>query len=172
MSKRLLFCVESTSQANTDYTYIQETIRHYYEDSRKIVRRAIPMESKSRYNSRKVSEKIKALSGSTDTNVIYCLDTDNYTVSAGDKVLLDQIRSYCEANGYDFIFFCRDIEDVFHGRIIPGTDKVQAAARFRNTHAIETVKTSNLTRKDYQIHCSNILNVLDKYLTRKERENE
>ena len=33
MNKRLLFCVETTRQADTDYAYIKETIRHYYEET-------------------------------------------------------------------------------------------------------------------------------------------
>ena len=59
MIKRLLFCVETTKSANTDYAYILETIRYFYVESRKIVLRPIYMESKTRYNSKAVRENIR-----------------------------------------------------------------------------------------------------------------
>lgn len=167
MSKRLLFCVETTKQADTDYSYILDTIRHYYDLPRNVVLRPVYMESKTRYNSRAVREDIRRQSGPSDAGVIYCIDTDDYNVSPAAKALLDQIRDYCRANGFDFIFFCRDVEDVFHGRRIPDTEKVQAVRRFRSSRAIEAMKAESLEQDDYRIHCSNILNVLDRHLSRR-----
>lgn len=170
MSKRLLFCVETTKNANTDYPYIRSTIDHYYEVTRQTVLRRICMESKSRYNSKAVQKEIKRQSGTEkNAHVIYCIDTDDYNTSPEAKAQTDRIRDYCSQNGYDFIFFCRNVEDVFHGKSIPGTDKVKAVRRFRTRNQIETIRTANLQREDYQPHCSNILNVLDKYLTRKKK---
>ena len=73
--------METTRRADTDYGYIQDTIRHYYEESTKIVTRPVYMESKSRYNSRSVQEDIKKQSGMADTVVIYCIDTDEFAVA-------------------------------------------------------------------------------------------
>ena len=59
------------------------------------------MESKSRYNSRAVQEQIrKQTQNSKDTSVIYFVDTDDWDVSAVDNKLLEQIKAYCEKNGY------------------------------------------------------------------------
>ena len=33
MNKLILFCVETTPQANTDYLYIKGTIKRFYEES-------------------------------------------------------------------------------------------------------------------------------------------
>ena len=55
--------METTRRADTDYGYIQDTIRHYYEESSKIVTRPVYMESKSRYNSRSVQEDINSSGG-------------------------------------------------------------------------------------------------------------
>ena len=167
MSKRLLFCVETTKQANTDYAYIIETINHYYVESRKIVIRPVYMESRTRYNSRMVREEIRRQSGTADTSVIYCIDTDDWDVSADTKELLGKIREYCRDKGYDFVFFCRDVEDVYCGQSVPDSEKVRMIRRFRGTNAIKDVKSNLLERPDYRRHCSNILTVLDKYLTRK-----
>ena len=70
MSRRLLFCVEATPQANTDYAYIKETIEHYYALDRRIVLRPIYMKSKTRYNSKAVQEDIRRQSGPENTSVI------------------------------------------------------------------------------------------------------
>lgn len=167
-NKRILFCVETTKHADTDYGYIRDTIHHYYEESSKIVTRPIYMESKSRYNSRSVQEEIKTHSGMADTVVIYCIDTDEYDVSDKDRELLKQIRNYCGMNGYEYIFFCKNVEDVFCGHKIPKTQKVQAIRKFRTSESIRKIDVNNLQRDNYQVHCSNILNVLDKYWKRKE----
>ena len=167
MIKRLLFCVETTKSANTDYPYILVTIRYFYVESRKIVLRPIYMESKTRYNSKAVRENIRKQSGLADTSVIYCVDTDDFDTSAKTGEQLEQIRRYCDDNGYDFVFFCRDVEDVFCGSIIADTEKTAAIRKFRTAHAIEQMKPDQLERKQYQRHCSNILNVLDRYMIRK-----
>lgn len=166
-NKRLLFCVETTKGADTDYTYITETIRDYYAESSRIVRRPVYMESKTRYKSRAVLADIQRLSGSADTSVIYCIDTDNYDTSAETRRLLDEIQGHCSEKGNELIFFCRDVEDVFCGQIVPDTQKTQCAARFRSTNAIRNIRTGQLERMDFQRHCSNILNVLDKFYKRK-----
>lgn len=166
-NKRILFCVETTKQADTDYGYIRDTIHHYYEESSRIVTRAIYMGSKSRYKSRSVQEDIKNQVGTADTVVIYCIDTDEYDVSDHDRGLLDQIRNYCRKKGYEFIFFCKDVEDVYCGHRIPKTQKVQAIRKFRTSKSIAKMDVDNLQRDDYQVHCSNILNVLDRYWKRK-----
>ncbi|MBR0514270.1 MAG: hypothetical protein IJK06_08485 [Clostridia bacterium] len=36
MNKRILFCVETTKQADTDYAYIKDTIDYYFVQSSKI----------------------------------------------------------------------------------------------------------------------------------------
>lgn len=164
MNKRLLFCVETTQQANTDYPYILETIRHYYQLSSRITIRPVHMGSKTRYNSRAVQEDIKRQSGSAETTVIYCIDTDNCDTSRDTDKQLDQIKTYCNTHGYEFIFFCRDIEDVYCKEQIPDTKKINAIKRFRSTRAIETLQPDHLRRSTFQRHCSNIMNVLDKYL--------
>ena len=170
MNKRILFCVETTRRADTDYQYIRETIRHFYVESSKIAIRPVYMESKTRYNSKSVQEEIRKQSlYSKDTSVIYCVDTDNYHLSIEDRKILDAIREYCQSRGYDFVFFCRDVEDVYCGNSVPDTEKLPAIKKFKSSHTIRNIKTDFLEKETYQIHCSNILTVLDQYLVRKTR---
>ena len=149
MSKRLLFCVETTKKANTDYAYIKETVNRFYVLSEKDVLRSIPMNSRTRYNSKSVQMEIQRKSGLNDTHVIYCIDTDRYDTSPEDKALLEQIKQYC-------------------GNSVPDTRKPAAVKHFRTSRAIEHIKASQLEKAEYQRHCSNILKVLDLYLERKE----
>ena len=167
MNKRLLFCVETTRHADTDYAYIKETIRHYYEETRRIAYRAVYMESKTRYNSRAVREEIRRKSGSADTKVIYCIDTDDADVSQETKTMLNRIRQYCDTNKYEFIFFCKDVEDVYCGNSVTDSQKIPAIKKFKSSHAIEKMKTVNLESEQARRHCSNILTILDQYLTRR-----
>lgn len=169
MSKQFLFCVETTKQANTDYQYIRETILTHYIDSRENVIRSVYMESKSRYNSKSVLKEIdrktKAFPG--ETHVIYFIDTDDYDISPEVQKDLTQIRSFCNSNGYDFVFFCKDVEDVFYGKRVPSTQKVRAVEQFKRNRMINTVDPVRLQCENYQAHHSNILNILDKYWIRK-----
>lgn len=169
MNKQFLFCVETTRQANTDYQYIRETLLHFYHESRKNVIRPVFMESKSRYNSssvlKTIKNKQKAFPG--ETHVIYFIDTDLIDVSPQARQDAERIRDFCNTNGFDFVFFCRDIEDVFCGDKVPSTLKVRYVEQFKRNHGIRTVEPNRLQCEQYNIHCSNILNVLDKYWLRK-----
>lgn len=168
MNKRVLCCVETTKKANTDYQYIRETLRHFYVESSKITIRPIYMESKSKYNSRAVKEQIRRESmNAKDTNVIYFVDTDDWDISIEDANFLEEIKTYCINNGYDFVYFCKDVEDVYLGKSVANTEKINAIRRFKSTRAIESITVSCLERNIYQVHCSNIMNMLDKYWDRK-----
>ena len=70
-------------------------------------------------------------------------------------------------HGYDFVFFCRDVEDVYLGKRVANTEKVRAIKKFKSTHAIGSVEVKHLEGKRCQVHCSNIMNVMDKYWERK-----
>ena len=127
MNKRILCCVETTKQADTDYQYIRETIRQFYVESSKIAIRPIYMESKSRYNSGAVKEQIRKQSmNATDTTVICFIDTDDWDISAAAEKELDEIKTYCDSNSYEFVFFCKDVEDVYWGHRVADTEKVTA----------------------------------------------
>ena len=168
-NKLILFCVETTKQANIDYQYIRETILHFYKEDRKIVYRPVYMESKSRYNNKTVLKEIRNKSKlfPGKTHVIYFIDTDDYDVSPEANRELEQIKTFCSANSYDFVFFCKDVEDVFFGKRIPSTEKVKTVDQFKRKNSIQSIKPDKLQCELYKPHQSNILNVLDKYWIRK-----
>ena len=98
------------------------------------------MNTKSRDDSKDVRREINKKSKefiTGKTSVIYCIDTDQYEKNADHAKELDNISKYCEENHYDLIWFCHDVEEVFLGKKISDSQKVQEAAMFRRKSKIE-----------------------------------
>lgn len=169
MSRQILLCVESNKKARTDYQYIESTIKRFYVDDRKIRYRAIYLGSKTKYNAKdkekEIYDNIKNFSG--ETTVIYFVDVDDYDVSYETKKLYDEIKVYCDKKGYEFVFFDKDIEDVYWGKSISDDEKVDKVAVFKRKQLINNVDEMNLQVDSHKRHCSNIMTVLDKYWKRK-----
>ena len=168
MSKQLLLCVETSSKAETDKVYISETISNYYTLGNNTRIRYICFEGKGNYKKsniqKKISDQIKQYRAIGSTYVIYCIDTDRYDADPAHVRELDDIKNYCEQQGYDLIWFCRDVEDVFWGKQIHKDEKIKMAIKFRSSGQITNVEEQMLRGDDYTRHKSNILQVLDKYL--------
>lgn len=169
MSRLVILCVECNIQSESDYVYISETIKHFYVDDKKVIIRPVYLGSKTKYNSKDVCRKIKGIVAGYKgaVNVVYCIDYDDYNVSYETKVLFDNIKTYCDNNSYEFVFFNKDIEDVYWGAQVTKSEKVKKAAEFRHKHIIGNVDPEKLVRDNANQKGSNILNVLDKFLKRK-----
>ena len=102
-----------------------------------------------------------------DTTVIYFKDLDDYDTNYETKKLFEDIKKYCETHAYELVFFCRDVEEVYLGKRVNDKDKVNEVKRFKSKKMIEAVLPQNLSQNEYKINGSNILNVLDKFWTRK-----
>lgn len=169
MSRQILLCVETNKRARTDYKYIDATIKRFYKDEKRIIYRPIFLESKTKYNAKdkikEINANIKKYPG--ETTVIYFIDVDDYEINPETKSLFDDITDYCAYNQYDFVFFTNDVEDVFLGQQISASEKVKMAEAFTRQKLIETIPEENLRSNSRRKHCSNILNILDKYWTKK-----
>lgn len=104
-----------------------------------------------------------------ETRITYCIDTDDYEKDAGHKKELYEIKQYCRENRYDLIWFCHDVEDVYLGRKIANSAKVQEASAFRRKHKIEEMDFGKLACNTERVHTSNILTIPDRYLARKQQ---
>lgn len=173
MGLQLIFCVETNKRAETDWVYIDETIKAKYKLSNQIKVSKINMETKSRYDARKVLGEIGKQSkrykeyAHGESKVIYCVDTDAYESNYEHKKELDDIKKFCEKNNYDLVWFCHDVEEVFLGKHVESSQKVKEAGAFRSSRGIQCVREDKLSSIEIRIKCSNILRVLDKYLERK-----
>ena len=147
-----------------------ETIKRFYKDDRKTVIRTVYLRSKTRYKENAVVKEISKYKSDFPNNnvtVIYCIDVDDYDTSPDTKTLLDNIKIYCKTNHYEFVFFCRDIEDVYWKRRAKKKEKVPMAIAFRQKHQIDVIKESQLRKTNCVKNSSNILIVLDSYFTKK-----
>lgn len=170
MAIQMILCVETNKRADTDSIYISETINYFYMLNNQIKISKVYMNTKSKYRSKdvlkEINKKIKAYTIG-ETKVIYCIDTDDYEKNIDHEKELNEIGRFCEENGYDLIWFCHNVEDVFLGKKISDSQKVHEAGVFRRKRKIEEIDFHALSSDTQRVHTSNILNVLDKYLTRK-----
>lgn len=170
MAIQLILCVETKKSADTDSIYILDTIYHWYHIDNKIKISKVNMNTKTKYQSkdvtRQIQQKRKAfLLG--ETKVIYFIDTDQFERDPEHARELQEISLYCEKNGFDLVWFCHDVEEVFWGHKVSDSHKVQEAFSFRKKKKIGEISSKNLSGKEKYTCTSNILNVLDQYLDRK-----
>lgn len=170
MSIQMILCVETNKSADTDSIYIYDTIYRWYKIDNKIKLSKINMNSKSRYNSKAVVREIAQKKKEYvigETRVIYFIDTDQYERNPDHAREFNEISCFCNENGFDLVWFCHDIEEVFLGHKVSDSQKVQEAIAFRRKKKIEEIQMEQLACDTKRACASNILNVLDKYLDRK-----
>ena len=169
--RQVILCVETNKQANTDVGYIDAVIKQLYQIGTEIKLQYKYFNGKGGYNAPKLLKEIKkdiaALKGGSSSEVIYCIDTDKYDSDAEVQKLNADIENFCHQNGYGFIWFCRDVEEVFLHKAVDDSKKKEAVAKFKAGNDLgqateQTLSASSMARKK-----SNMLLVLDKVLNRK-----
>ena len=175
MGLQLIICVESDAQSKSDFMYIRSLLNaHYIIDPSSIKLSPVYMGGRGNYASKKTKTRIadytKKYNGAARDNrtvVIYCFDCDNYDKQIEDKDFLEAAKQFCDDHGYSFIWFCRDIEDVFWNKHVPEHQKKVEAAKFATGKHVRSIKLENLRKKTYRNQCSNICLVLDGMLENK-----
>ena len=171
MGLQLIFAVETNKKCNSDWIYIKDTIEYFYFYERTQVKFSVVyMDGKGNYNSNKKEKEIKSLtaqyrstSKTNHTSVIYCFDCDDYDNKIDDRNFLEEAKKYCVGAGYEFVWFCKDVEQVYIGRKVDDGKKKKEAAIFKAKKQISMVDSKKLLMKKYQINTSNIMSVLDQY---------
>lgn len=170
MAVQMIFCVETRKNADTDGIYLTEILKSRYVISNQVKISKIYMGTKSKYNSREVLNEIKQKTKDFihgESHVVYCIDTDNYESNHEQKKEFEEIEKFCTQNGYELVWFCHDVEEVFLGRKVANSDKRKEAEAFRKNRMIEQVEEEQLMSKTRRKHTSNLLTVVDKYLDKK-----
>ena len=175
MGTQLIFCVETNKQTKSDYIYINSVIRWFYQDLPANIKvSTVYMNNKYNYNSNKVKKEIsnyekqyRAASKNNHSEVIYCFDCDDYDIKAEDKVFLKTAREYCENNGCRFVWFCKDIEQVFLRERINDNEKKVRAEVFQRKKMIRNLNFSIFESDSYQVYKSNLGLVLNEFLARR-----
>ncbi|MCR5528924.1 MAG: hypothetical protein K6F49_06880 [Saccharofermentans sp.] len=165
----IVFVLEADKHSQTDWIYIQETVKRFYEADKETSIKTIFMGGRSNYNSKPVLRSIRELKRGNSKNItiIYCVDTDRYESAHDQAKELNDISQYCSERQYELIWFCHDIEEVFIGEAISSSDKTKTANSFRKSGKIGSITETKLKRRDYAPKTSNILGVLDRIFTRK-----
>ena len=63
--------------------------------------------------------------------MIYCFDCDDYDNKIDDRNFLEEAKKYCARAGYEFVWFCKDVEQVYIGRKVDDGKKKKEAAIFK-----------------------------------------
>jgi hypothetical protein len=178
MGVQFIFVVETNKTCKSDWIYIKATIEHFYEESTSVKFRTVYMYGKGNYRSKKTEKEIlslisqyRATSKDNHSQVIYCVDCDEYSGNPADKKYLEDVQQYCKDKEYDFVWFCKDIEQVYIGRKVDDNQKKKESSRFKAKKLIVHVQAGQLSMNDYQVNTSNILKVLDQFpeLKRKDK---
>jgi hypothetical protein len=171
MGSQLIFVVETNKACKSDWIYIKETIEQFFTFEKTQVKLStVYMGGKGNYNSKKVEKEIKNLitqysvTGKNNrSSVIYCVDCDDYNNNPDDAKFLESVGKYCDSKGYDFVWFCKDVEQVYKGKKVDDSQKKETAIEFKIKKEIRNIDTKRLCMDTYQINTSNIIRVFDKY---------
>lgn len=163
MGVQLIICMETPKKAGTDWAYIKDALEHFFVIDNDVKLSPVFMTSKSLYNSngvlKQIEDKTKKYTHGK-TYVIYCVDTDDIFKDTEPQKMNRSIEKFCNDNGNLFVWFCRDIEEVFWKKQIPPVQKTAEARRFRNAKQIDKVPSSDLSSSQMIKGRSNILAAL------------
>lgn len=171
--RQLIFAVETNKKVKSDEVYIRSLLNDYYDLSRNndVKVQFVYMDGKSKYDDNKVVREInKYIYENVDGEnvIIYCFDTDRIDKDANEINNFHKASKYCRDNKYELIWFCKDIENVFIGKIVRKSEKKQESIRYSKKNRVYDKQfIARLSSKTQTEHKSNILLVLNKYLTKK-----
>lgn len=170
--KQVILCVETNKQANIDVGYVDTVIKQLYRIGTEIKLQYKYFNGKGGYNAPKLLKEIKndiaALKGQSLSEVIYCIDTDKYDSDAEVEKLNRDIENFCRQNGYKFIWFCRDVEEVFLHKAVEDSKKKTEVAKFKKGNDLGKATEATLSARSMARKNSNMLLVLDQVLERKQ----
>lgn len=169
--KLVIVCVETNKRANTDVSYINKAIRHFYDVDNNNVKMSFKFyDTKTNYADKKLLKEIKEdckAVGEENSIVLFCVDTDEYEISVDDIKLNSEIEIFCQQNNFRFTWFCRNVEEVFLHKRVNHNVKVQESKRFARANGIGQACENDLKAAVFSRRKSNLLNNLDDILKRK-----
>lgn len=171
MGTQFIFVVETNKSCNSDWIYIKSTIEYFYKyEPSQVKLSVVYMDGKGNYNSAKKEREIRSLisqykstTKNNQSQVIYCFDCDDYNSNPETAKFLENAKKYCDTNGYKFVWFCKDVEEVYLGRNVANSKKKKEAASFKVQKGILKMNAHILAHTKYQRYTSNIMNVLDQF---------
>ena len=138
MGVQLIFTVETNKKCNSDWIYIKDTVEHFYAYERTQLKLSVVyLDGKGNYSSKKKQKEIdslisqyRATSKANQSKVICCFDCDDYDSKQEDRKFLEDAEKFCKDKGYEFVWFCKDVEQVYIGKRVAAMQKRKEAAKF------------------------------------------
>lgn len=167
------FCSETNKTCKSDWIYIKDTLDRFYQyDQAQVKFSPVYLDGKGNYmnKEREINSLIfqyRSTSKNNKSEVIYCFDCDDYDSKQEDMEFLNTVQQYCKNRKYNFVWFCKDVERVYIGKMVENSQKKKEAATFKAKKLIANVDARNLSADHYKMNTSNIMKVLDLYLERK-----
>ena len=158
---KLLFVLETRSSNRSDWMYINSTIDYFYKP-RTFALDKIFATSKTELIQQDVKIKSKINDSDREVKVILVADYDR------DEELNNRIKKHCKINNYDLVWMNLDVKDVYLGRQVPSNQKKSEAINFQSKkHKLlpRLIGLGNNTPLKSR-HTTNLLIVLDKYISR------
>lgn len=173
MSVQLIFCVETNKKTKSDWYYLNSLIQQFYCVDTSVKLSVVYMDGKNKYKQKSVLNDIKELHNmfrGDNTYVIYCFDTDDIVNSPKALSFMKEVEDYCLRNVFDLVWFNRDIENVLLGKSVSNSEKATYAIDYVRKKSYVHLNVKMVEKENRYIEGSNLFNVLDKYLTRKNIE--
>lgn len=164
-----IFIVEADKKCGSDSRYIKELLKRVYKISGVKIS-FVYMGSKSKYLKSEAMVKTLKKKYKGNSVVYMCIDTDSLSSNSQQIKETNDVINYSKSKGYELIWFYEDIEQVFLGNSVNKRYKKSCSEQFIAKNQIDNLSIGNLAKKSMNSipnGSSNILIVLDKYLTRK-----
>ena len=169
MGTQFIFVVEADRKCKSDWIYIKDTMDHFYHyDSSNVKLSPVYMAGRGNYKKKEreiagLISQYRAGGKANHSNLLYCFDCDDYDTSQKDSEFLKSAEKYCRERDAAFVWFCKDVEQVYIGRSIENSQKKKMAAAFKEREQIREIRSRQLSAEVYRNQTSNILRVLDSY---------
>ena len=168
MNIQLIIVVESDEKSRSDFIYVNNVINLVYEKNIRTDIKVSPVFMKGKGNYKRIKGRINKLQKDFcsigKSIVIYCFDTDKFDNKPEDKKNLCEEMNYCKDNGFEFVWFCHDIEEVFLGESVSRTEKTNKAKQFDFSQGIYNLDLNILLSEQMIKGKSNLLLILEKHL--------
>lgn len=173
MGVQYIFVVETNSKCKSDWIYIRDTIERFYQWNQPQIKLSVVyMNGKGNYKNKEkdiesLSKQYRSAGKGNQSKVMLCFDCDEYEKDVYDRTFLKDARQYCQNMGYEFVWFCKDIESVYLGHKVDDSQKKKESAVFKAQNGINHVDAKKLLATAYRINSSNLMCILDKCFARK-----
>ena len=168
MSIQLIIAVEANKESRSDYRYIDPFIKRYFKIGTNKIS-YVYMGSKMNYSNQGIKNQITSLINNYrktgESHVIYCFDTDDFSVSPDHQANDEKIKKELVRN-CDIVWFNRDIEEVFINSRLENAEKKSKSIDFLANGLIKSVSYQLFTYEDNFVgkRRSNLGVVISKYL--------